>query len=819
MAGIVLSGIANDTDLHGILFQGIKFWISHKVPQRSRFLNDVKANGGEIVPLEKNADVKIVDHARKEAPPGSHSYTFIEKSVRNGVLEDLDDHKVGPPKGNIRSIGSVVQPAKGTRNRYTEADDRILWDWVHEHPQKGGGTDGNEIYKQLEQKHPQHPWQSWRDRWIRHLKDRAVPFTLPHNAPPTPPSDVPPTIDSSRNRATTSDTGEDEYQSFSDDDAEALMINGDDILNIHPDNITEAWESWTRDQDKDSSHTAQQWRSFWEEKVRPIYLRRMAKQRRKVSADETMPARTQNPISPMKTVAATPSKFSPFKTAPSPDLSHQMRPELENRFSPNRSTAALPSALSPISKPYFPISRDPLENKPTMRARNVASPKRSGVTPPSYFSPSAERHHSLEPAARSPSYHPESPTLTAASPKISQQGADTSSIQDPRLPSLIGPQAQRASERIGSPHHETLKRKHVGIEEELPSSSPLGPLTPKRKRPSASELPIEIASTPEKRREPDTEGAFSPLFIKLELEEDEASISEGLVQNSSPLGQQLSNTLSEPGRVVTNTQAIFGDATQLIDFDISAPDGGWDDEELLVQDFNHPVSLDAPPPEDSSENNKHSIRESLQQIDFDVLPPEGGWDELIGLDSVAQEGSMDENEPQIKEESPSPNGETHDHQPTLPDTQAILRGKIPAPDFSVPDPDGGWNTLIASSPPLIPSSPRRAESPFSQTDLQEQMDAWIDAHAVHGISVQQVESALKSTCMDTALAHSALRHLKKRGTWPTDRKGVWTPEDDEDLRSTDARKIQRLQGKHGAECLTARWEFLDFFAGEEGGGE
>ena len=211
----------------------------------------------------------------------------------------------------------------------------------------------------------------------------------------------------------------------------------------------------------------------------------------------------------------------------------------------------------------------------------------------------------------------------------------------PRLPSLLGPHAPRAPEKIGSPHHKTLKRKHVGIEEELPSSSPLGPLTPKRKRPSASELPLEIASTPEKRREPDTEEPSSPLIIKLELEEDEASISEDLVQNNSPLGQQVSDTLSEPGRFTTNTQAIFGDATQLIDFDISAPEGGWDDEELLVQKFNQPVSFDAPPPEDGSENNKHGIRESTQQMDFDLLPPEGGWDELIGLGSVAQEGSLD----------------------------------------------------------------------------------------------------------------------------------------------------------------------------------
>ena len=87
------------------------------------------------------------DHCRHR-----HSYTFIEKSIRNGVLEDLDDHRVGPPEGNIRSIGSVVQPAKGTRNKYTPADDRLLWNWVNDNPQKGGGTDGNEIYKQLERK-------------------------------------------------------------------------------------------------------------------------------------------------------------------------------------------------------------------------------------------------------------------------------------------------------------------------------------------------------------------------------------------------------------------------------------------------------------------------------------------------------------------------------------------------------------------------------------------------------------------------------------------------------------------------------------------
>ena len=123
-----------------------------------------------MVLLDKQADVMIVDHARKEALPGtqvhcicqlqktydsdscraSYSYTFIERSIRNGHLEDIEDHKVGPALGTVRSISSSLQPSKTTRSKYTEDDDRVLWNWVYSHTQKGGGTDGNEIYKQLE---------------------------------------------------------------------------------------------------------------------------------------------------------------------------------------------------------------------------------------------------------------------------------------------------------------------------------------------------------------------------------------------------------------------------------------------------------------------------------------------------------------------------------------------------------------------------------------------------------------------------------------------------------------------------------------------
>ena len=45
MAEVVYSEISGDGDLsrQGSLFNGIKFWLSQRVPQRSRFIADVKA--------------------------------------------------------------------------------------------------------------------------------------------------------------------------------------------------------------------------------------------------------------------------------------------------------------------------------------------------------------------------------------------------------------------------------------------------------------------------------------------------------------------------------------------------------------------------------------------------------------------------------------------------------------------------------------------------------------------------------------------------------------------------------------------------------
>ena len=90
MAQVTYTGTTEAAGIRGKLFHNIRFWVSQKVPQRSRFIDDIKvrkltsvtrqlratntfkSNGGEVYPLEKQASVLIVDHARKEALPGTY---------------------------------------------------------------------------------------------------------------------------------------------------------------------------------------------------------------------------------------------------------------------------------------------------------------------------------------------------------------------------------------------------------------------------------------------------------------------------------------------------------------------------------------------------------------------------------------------------------------------------------------------------------------------------------------------------------------------------------------------------------------------------
>ncbi|KAJ5093911.1 hypothetical protein N7456_009772 [Penicillium angulare] len=156
------------------LFGGAKFWVALHIPQRTMLKETIEKHGGIIVMLEKYADVKLVDHVRKNLPADTYSYKYVEKSVRNGKLEDLEDYQAGPSAQ--RPVGASNIPQKKTRSEYTLHDDQILFDWLYPYEQEEDAPiGGNNIYKKLAEKFPQHTWQSWRARYLKNLRHRPRP--------------------------------------------------------------------------------------------------------------------------------------------------------------------------------------------------------------------------------------------------------------------------------------------------------------------------------------------------------------------------------------------------------------------------------------------------------------------------------------------------------------------------------------------------------------------------------------------------------------------------------------------------------------------
>lgn len=159
------------------LFSGLKIWFSQALAQRAWLIEKAVLHGATEVRLEKQADVKIWDHLRKNPPPDVHSYNFILHSIEKGELQDLDQYRVGINSRVDRPVGSIVTASKGSRTRFTQADDQILYNWLTPYRERGGAYRGNEIYKQLEIKYPHHTFQSWRDRYLKKVVHMEMSIT------------------------------------------------------------------------------------------------------------------------------------------------------------------------------------------------------------------------------------------------------------------------------------------------------------------------------------------------------------------------------------------------------------------------------------------------------------------------------------------------------------------------------------------------------------------------------------------------------------------------------------------------------------------
>lgn len=428
------------------------------------------------------------------------------------------------------------------------------------------------------------------------------------------------------------------------------------------------------------------------------------------------------------------------------------------------------------------------------REEKVHLEQPKSTTLPVRISPSKEstKERSL---SRSPSYHPESPIHYSKATKVNKVSV-TSIVE-----SVDGACDSRNVTESPS------KRKRLASEEveEVPSSSPPETIrSPKRLRHGVVDSflnEIEPISQRDRvehvaREVPDTYATdkHGDIIDLVDCLEDDREISEPLdeeeyyLKNShsvSPeLGRSPTHAFGNVQRDVSKTQIAFDEPVLPIDFGLALPKGGFgdEDEERIYEDH-----------EDSDETE---VFHSLEAEEQDEVPPK----------SYRLPPNPDSDS--IPPSSPPVLASLKHNQPT---TQAILDAQTQQLDYSLPAPEGGWDAdaLPSSSQlKLKEQAPSANRSP--SPDPAEQLDAFIDHHLSLGYTEDAVHLALKCTSMDPVLSVELLVAMRGNGgTVPREMKGCWTEGDDKDLDSVDARRIRRLEEKHGKGGVEGRWAFLE----------
>jgi len=140
----------------------------------------------------------------------------------------------------------------------------------------------------LIEQYPRHTWQSWRDRYVKTLRNRPLSaFNIPDNAPPSPPSKAPTeAAQAQSNRPATSRPGIRSREAsgskqvnsveytieeltapglFEKEDWEMLYAYAEDISQWPADEYRRGWGGWA----EGKRQTAGQWRQYFEKIVWP----------------------------------------------------------------------------------------------------------------------------------------------------------------------------------------------------------------------------------------------------------------------------------------------------------------------------------------------------------------------------------------------------------------------------------------------------------------------------------------------------------------------------------------------------------------------
>ena len=825
-ASVVYEGVPNTQGETGTLFQGQKLWFSATVPQRQLFIEKVKANGGEVVQLEKQADILLVDHMRKNPAPGTHSYKYVDLSIRKGRLENLDDHVVGAASRANRPVGSVTIAPKGGRNHYTDADDQFLWNWVKPLEEAGGATSGNSIYQQLEAANPRHTYQSWRDRWLKYVRHQNREITTqfhgeqylqatPRRERVQPRSSsrvdsspvrssaaaerrapaeeerrprqtsieviIPPrngspdhgsTLPALKSKGKANSKRNTEYEEsgkpkFADDEYKELFEAASDILNTQADSLSAAWRMFAKHKEmmaqereekarrkgkvatKIPIHLADEWRVYFESVVGPDYDEQLEEEtgmRREDYLAEDQSARES------VTIEMTPARSS--RRSRSPD-SHTD----DNGHTP-----------SPSCPP----------------GSQILSTSRPESATTSFSSTTQDQVPGLNNAQK-----------RSASEGTNFQESTSSAVQDANIVEELSQRSTQSQKR----------KRNVGTDDEDEGSPPQPPLgnqeQAKRRKPSKEEPQSpEIPSTPE----PAVIGSQDALDKEQDWSQDVGSPTPRPRRPTNQPNSRSDGSFS-PLFVPQGPAPAVRRWSQEPDEDRSSPPIDADADEVLPSAPRWRKELDPDPQTSPLSVRLVSDPDALASSSFSQLRSDKEQDD-------SSTTSEFETAPEFSQvwETAHEEGEAG-----RPDTQQFRDGTVgetQLEDFALPEPAGGWDDLPLPrgvSEEGLAGGGEEAQDEDSASSGFEDIQDWVTAHleADNKADDELLIRAAGIANLDFKLADLVYAQLVRGKAVPENIRGIWTQRDDIALKGNDPKEIRRIEQKHGEAALSERWQWLE----------
>jgi hypothetical protein len=825
-ASVVYEGVPNTQGETGTLFQGQKLWFSAAVPQRQWFIENVKANGGEVVELEKQADIRLVDHTRKNLAPGTHSYKYVDLSIRNGRLENLDDHVVSAASRADRPVGSITIAPKGGRKPYTDADDQFLWNWVKPLEEAGGATSGNSIYQQLEAANPRHPYQSWRDRWLKYVRHQNREITMqfhgeehlqatprrervqlrsgsgvdgslarsrataerrapaqeehrprqtsieviipPRNGNPDRGSTLP--VIKSKGKANSKRNAEYEKSGkpkFADNEYEELFEAASHILNTQTDRLSTAW-------------------------------RMLVEQKKRIAQEKEEKARRKG-----KKVTKIPMHLADewrvyFESVVGPDYDEQLEERGMRREDYLVEDQSVRESMT-------------TEMTPARSSRKSRSP--DSHTDDNGRIPSPSLPHGSQILSTS---QPESATVSFATTQDRAPGPNearkrsASKGMNSQESMSSAAQDTNSIEELSQRSTQSQKRKrNVGTDDEnegSPSLPPLGNQEQAKRKKTSKEEPQspEIPSTPE----PTVAGTQDTLDKEQDWSQEAGSPTP---RPRRPTNQRnsRSDVSFSPLFVPQGPAPAIRRRSQEPDEDRSSPPIDIDADEALPSAPRWRKELDLDP-----QTSPLSIR-----LVSDPDPPAGSPFSQLRSDKEQDDSSPTsgfETAPEFSQvwETAHEEGEAE-----RPDTQQFRDRTVGETqleeDFALPEPAGGWDELPLPRGVSEEEGPagggEEAQDEDSVSSGFEDIQDWVAAHLEvdNKADDELLIRAAGIANLDFKLADLVYAQLVCGKAVPENIRGIWTQRDDIALRGNDPKEIKRIEQKHGEAALSERWQWLE----------